>query len=51
MTKLSALVLVTATLAGCSDDVQPSRNPDKVWLALDGSEVQVRLIPVEPPPF
>jgi hypothetical protein len=36
--------------AGCSDDA-PAGNPATLWLALDGSEVQVRLVPVEPPPF
>ena len=34
----------------CPDDA-PATNPDKLWLALDGSEVQVKLVPVEPVPF
>lgn len=43
----AALALVSA----CSDDAPASGNPPRLWLALDGSEVQVRLVPVEPPPF
>ena len=35
--------------AGCPSD-EP-KNPEVLWLALDGSETEVRLIPVEPPPF
>lgn len=45
---LGSLVLVAAA---CSDDAPPARNPDKLWLALDGSEIQVRLIGSEPAPF
>ena len=41
---------IALALAACSDDAPPG-NPAKLWLALDGSEVQVRLVPVEPPPF
>ena len=44
------LVASLACAAACSDDA-PARNPDKLWLALDGSEVAVRLIGVEPQPF
>lgn len=40
-----------ALVGACSDDAPPGPNPAKLWLALDGSETQVRLIPVEPPPF
>lgn len=37
---------------GCSDDAPPvGPNPPRLWLALDGSEVEVKLSPVEPPPF
>jgi hypothetical protein len=39
-------------LSACpSDDAPPDPNPSRLWLALDGSELQVRLVPVEPPPF
>lgn len=37
--------------AACADDAPAGPNPARLWLALDGSEVQVRLVPVEPPPF
>jgi hypothetical protein len=40
-----------AGLAACSDDAPPNGNPPRLWLALDGSEIQVRLVSVEPPPF
>jgi hypothetical protein len=35
-------------LAGCP---QENLNPPAFWLALDGSELRVRLVPVEPVPF
>ena len=45
----SAVLLVAAvTLLGCSD---PPKNPDKVWLWLLGSEIEVQLIANEPAPF
>lgn len=49
---LATLALVAAflPLAACSDDA-PAGNPPRLWLALDGSEVQVKLVSVEPPPF
>ncbi len=40
-----------AALGACSDDAPAGPNPARLWLALDGSEVQVRLIPIEPPIF
>ena len=46
---LATLLLATIALAGgaCGpDDTNP--NPDVLWLALDGSETQVRLIATEP---
>lgn len=49
-TALPALACLALTAAACSDDA-PATNPDKLWLALDGSEVQVRLVSVEPVPF
>lgn len=48
---LAVVGLALAAAAGCSDDAPPGPNPARLWLALDGSEVQVRLIPVEPPEF
>lgn len=42
--------LALLSLTACSgDDGRP--NPPTLWLALDGSELQVRLVAVEPPPF
>ncbi len=47
---LPALALLSLT--GCpGDDAPDGPNPSKLWLALDGSEVQVRLAAFEPPPF
>jgi hypothetical protein len=50
---LAPLAAAFASLVSgaCSDDAPPNGNPPKLWLALDGSEVQVKLAPVEPPPF
>lgn len=50
------LALATIALAisglGCSDDAPPANpNPSRLWLALDGTEVEVKLSPVEPPVF
>lgn len=50
MNRFTVASLVLAA-AACSDDAPPAQNPDKLWLALDGSEVQVRLIGSEPAPF
>jgi hypothetical protein len=50
-------VLPAAALAlsGCpGDDGPPMRthdNPQVLWLALDGSEVEVRLSEIEPAPY
>jgi hypothetical protein len=47
-----ALAVATIALAGCpSDDAPPMGNPSRLWLTLDGTEVEVKLSPVEPPPF
>jgi hypothetical protein len=47
-TALAAVALAGATaLAGCSED----SNPPILWLYLDGSELEVKLVDFEPPPF
>ena len=46
--RLASVVLV---LAACSDDAPPNGNPEVLWLALDGSETEVKLVSTEPPPF
>ncbi len=46
-----AVVCGVSALTACSDDAPSGPNPPRLWLALDGSEVQVRLVAVEPPPF
>ena len=57
MSRTSPALLGLATLAllstGCpgGDDDPGGANPDKLWLALDGSEVQVKLVGIEPHPF
>ena len=43
--------LALAALSGCADDAPAGPNPARLWLALDGNELQVRLSPVEPPEF
>ena len=45
------VLAVLSLVAACSDDAAPQRNPGTLWLALDGTEVQVRLVATEPPPF
>lgn len=50
-TSISSVACLAALLGGCSDDAPPRANPATLWLALDGAETQVRLIPVEPPEF
>ena len=49
--KLAATCALALAAAACADDAPPARNPGKLWLALDGSEIQVRLIDIEPQPF
>ncbi|MDB4963511.1 MAG: hypothetical protein JWP01_3510 [Myxococcales bacterium] len=47
---LLALAIVSgAFLAGCPSDEEG--NPAVLWLALDGSELQVKLVDEEPIPF
>ena len=43
------MALALLGLAACPAD--DAANPERLWLALDGSELQVRLIDYEPPPF
>ena len=47
-----ALAALSLSLGACpSDDAPPMGNPSRLWLTLDMTEVQVKLSPVEPPPF
>jgi len=49
---LIALAPWLAPLAGCGDDAPPANpNPPRLWLALDGGETAVRLVPEEPEPY
>ncbi len=47
MKRLAPLVGL-ALVAGCPSDPE---NPETLWLALDGSELKVKLIDHEPTPF
>jgi hypothetical protein len=38
-------------LFGCGPGPSASPNPPQLWLALNGSELKVRLVPIEPNPF
>jgi hypothetical protein len=49
--RLLAPLAAALAIAACSDDAPSNGNPAKLWLGLDGSEVQVKLVSVEPPPF
>jgi hypothetical protein len=44
----AAALLGLALTAGCPSDAP---NPPRLWLYLDGSETNVKLIPYEPEPF
>jgi hypothetical protein len=46
--KALAPVILAALLAGCPSD---PGNPETLWLALDGSELKVKLIDHEPTPY
>jgi hypothetical protein len=50
-----ALCLAAIAMTGCpGDDGPPMRthdNPQVLWLALDGSEVEVKLVDIEPAPY
>lgn len=49
---LALAAVSLGALAACpSDDAPPMGNPSRLWLTLDGTEVEVKLSPVEPPPF
>jgi hypothetical protein len=45
-----ALVLAVAAFAAACPGSEPD-NPPRLWLALDGSQTMVRLVPYEPEPF
>jgi hypothetical protein len=47
MTKLAPLLLVA--LAGCPDDAD--KNGETLWLAPNGSEIELQLVESEPPEF
>jgi hypothetical protein len=48
---MNRLGLLAIVLMGCPDPGPSGPNPPQVWEALDGSELRIKLIPVEPPPF
>jgi len=43
-------VLIATIAAACSSGPQEP-NPPRLWLALQGAETEVRLVPEEPPPY
>lgn len=45
-----ALSLFAVALAACPGP-QQGNNPPQFWIAPDGSELKLKLVPVEPPPF
>ena len=48
----SVATAMLALMAACPSDPESTHdNPRTLWLALDGSETQVRLLPAEPAPF
>jgi hypothetical protein len=47
----AAVLFSLAALAGCPASAPPGTNPPRVWLALNGSELMVRLQAIEPAPF
>ena len=46
--KLFAPPLLLLLLGACPSD---DENPERLWLALDGTETQVRLVDFEPTPY
>lgn len=49
--KPSLVIAAVSLLAvACSDDASPA-NPTRLWLAPDGSELQVKLVSAEPTPY
>jgi ABC-type glycerol-3-phosphate transport system substrate-binding protein len=54
ITMSSLSVLALAACGGGSShgvDAGPTTNPKTLWLAPDGSELQVKLVGSEPPPY
>ena len=45
---MNRTLLLLGLLVGCPSD---DGNPDVLWLALDGSELQVKLVDEEPRPY
>jgi hypothetical protein len=51
MKRRSFLALLGLSALACSSGPEDPPNPERLWLALDGSEIEVRLLPEEPDPF
>jgi hypothetical protein len=53
ITSLSFLAVAACGGGGASHgvDAAPTTNPTTLWLAPDNSELQVKLVGVEPPPY
>lgn len=51
MTRLlgGLLLIISAALAGCGG--ASSSNPPELWIASNGDELHVKLVPIEPNPF
>jgi len=49
--KPSVLLLGLLALAGCPSDPEPAPYPPRLWITLDGSELRIKLTPIEPHPF
>ncbi len=51
MMRRTPLLFAPLLLAACPQDPPPERNPARLWLALNGTETMVRLVPLEPDPY
>lgn len=50
MKSMTLTPLLLGLLAACGGD-DGGGNPSKLWLALDGSEIKVKLVEQEPVPY
>ena len=51
MTRFAPPLLVLAVVPALGACPSSDENPERLWLGLDGTETQVKLIDYEPPPY
>ncbi len=48
---MKRIVMIAIAMTACGDNDGSESNAPVLWLALDGSEIEVRLVEEEPDPY